>query len=132
MSSVADAAPGAQIAIDPRAAKFFGTILLASFGPWLLVPLLAVNFESASVQDAVWALMVFGVAHVGMTGFFWIDRRYRAHIATRQRWFYAAPGLVAIVSLAAVIGLDERGFIAVTAVNTTWLYYHFETELGAA
>src|SRR5690349_21722057 len=100
MSSTAEAVARPHLTIDPRAATFFCGVLVASFSPWLLGALL----QSVRLADAI---AVFSVAHVGMTGFFWIDRRYSAHIASRPRIFYLAPAIVAAVSLGATISLGE-------------------------
>src|SRR5215470_9863976 len=117
-------------AIDPRTARFLGCVLLVSLVPWLTVPLLpwSARAYAPSAIDTIMVLAVVNVIHVGMTGFFWIDHRYRAHIASRLGWFYLAPALVTIVSLGAVIIRGGTGFALITDLNTAWLLYHFTKQ----
>ena len=130
MSPIAEAIPRPQITIHLRAARFLAAILLVSFGPWLLLPVLPwpAHEFSPPALDLINALVLVNVMHVGMTGLFWIDRRYRVHIASRPRWFYLAPAAVTALSIGAVLALGTPGFIMVTAVNTAWLFYHFTKQ----
>lgn len=129
MTAVGEAAARPAAGLDPRAARFLGTVLLVSFGPWLLplLPWPTHTFNPPAI-DLINVLTVVNIMHVGMTGFFWIDRRYRRHIVSRPRWFYVLPTVVATLSFAALAWSWWGGFLALTAASTAWLLYHFAKQ----
>jgi hypothetical protein len=123
------ASVGPVFATDRRASQFLGLLILIA-----LVPLgVAVLAETAvpgatlfgSTSDV---LSGVGTAHVGLTGFFWFDRRYSAQIARRPFFFYAVPAAVAVVTLGLVLLAGIVGARLLHIGNMFWLLYHFSKQ----
>jgi len=114
---------------NAMALRFVAWLLLASILP---VPIFAflqpVIASEASAQWAFQAIILVSTAHVGLSGLFWLDRRYRAHMAAESRTYYWD---FLLLILACVVGanlpmLPFNGALVVAYL--VWNGYHYARQ----
>jgi len=111
---------------DTQARTFLAGLLLVSVLPAAFFALVGGPLAgNAAIERFADLGTVLGTAHVALTGWFWTDRDYRSHIHTRQRYFYAFPTAVVVVSVTAVYLTGPDGFVVYLALYTLWAYHHF-------
>jgi hypothetical protein len=119
----------ARAPLDPRARRLLGLLALIALLPWAatLTARTAVQ-EMDLVGYASQLLFALSVSHVGLTGFFWFDDRYRPHINSRPLFFYGIPALITIVSLGSVILEGRIGARLIHIGSIFWLTYHYAKQ----
>jgi hypothetical protein len=106
--------------------RFVWWLLLAGVVP---LPVFVLLFRPSSsgpgTQQAFMALFLMTVAHGGLSGLFWFDRRYRTYMAAWPRQYYWNIACLAVVSLIGVFTLGQRfvGFFSLGYI--VWNLFHF-------
>jgi hypothetical protein len=115
--------------IDRRAFRFLLVLVLTALAPPMLMLLAGTALPLANLSGyTLQILVVLGTAHVGLTSFFWSDRRYQRQIDRRPMFFYAFPAAVTILSIGAVFLTGKLGYNIVSAGSVFWLTYHFAKQ----
>lgn len=111
-------------ALNPTAAWMLWLLVSIAVLPWAMLLIPGIPWSS----QLVLLVAAFATGHVGTTGLFWADRRYRQHINTKPLYFYGLP-LALIgggVALAALFGLTA--YRVAYAVMAVWQPYHFAKQ----
>lgn len=112
------------------------TVLTDRFIFWLLmcalvpIPVFALfagpdATKLPSVQTTVYVLMLLNIMHVGLTSLFWIDSRYRAHMASHPRQYYGNAAGVMAAFMFAILYIGPWFLSVITAFVLSWNLYHF-------
>lgn len=106
--------------------RFVWWLLLAGVVP---LPVFMLVFRPSTsgpgTQVAFTVLFLMTIAHGGLTGLFWFDRRYRTYMATWPRRYYWNIACLAVVSLIGVVTLGQR-FAGVFSLGyVVWNLFHF-------
>src|SRR5215472_17369705 len=98
MSSIADAVSLPQVTIDPRTRIFLGVLIVGSITTAIVFPLILPWGIYPQDAGLVGVLTTISTAHIGLTGFLWVDHRYRAHISKQPIFFYGLPALATAIA----------------------------------
>lgn len=111
------------------ARRFVIALLLAGLLPIPVFALLSGALEtSGTAQSTYYIVFLLSVAHGGLSGLFWLDRRYRGHMAERPRRYYADPILLAVLSLSCAIILGSAFSGLFFSIYTAWTICHFTRQ----
>ncbi len=109
--------------------RFVTLLLLAGMVP---IPIFALVSRLQPTEplasSAFDILFLMSVAHGGLSGLFWLDRRYRAHMSKQPRQYYGNIAALASISVISAIILGEAFFRAFSVVYATWNIYHFARQ----
>ena len=73
-----------------------------------------------------YALLVFlAIAHVPLTAFFWVDRRYREHMASDVGTYYGVPALIIGTATAVPLIFGAVGLTYLFIGYFVWLLWHY-------
>lgn len=108
-------------AVDPRAMRMLWALAMIALLPWLFILMPG----HAAQQTPAGVVALFTVSHVGSTGFFWFDQRYRKHIAQRRWYFFGFPALISVVMVSAVAAGGPLAYSIALCIITVWQAYHF-------
>ena len=115
--------------LPSQARRFLLVILFVSLAPWLLYhPFIFSEGALAGaqpVQVTLTGIWLVANAHVGITGFFWIDADYRAHIRAAPLYFYALPAAIVATFAVAVHATGQTGMLVFLVVASAWNFHHF-------
>lgn len=122
-------APSVTVHADRAAVQaehFVLWLLMASLVP---IPLFAwlstASPQATTAQAMIQAIIVLNLWHVGLTSLFWIDPRYRAHMAGTPRPYYGhAVAILAFVVAGMAIG-GSRFFENLAIMVLAWNVFHF-------
>jgi hypothetical protein len=126
---VANIVPAVTVHADRAAVQAEHFVLWLLMASLLPIPLFAwlseVPPQAMSAQAMIQAIVVLNLWHVGLTSLFWIDPRYRAHMAGTPRPYYghAAAILVFVVAGMAIGGSRFVDHLAIMAL--AWNVFHF-------
>jgi hypothetical protein len=122
-------AAGAAASLDRRAFGLLLLLVLIALAPWPATLLAGLAGQATqSVDFAAQLFFTLSTAHVGLTFFFWFERRYRPHINGRPLFFYGWPAVVTIVSLGLVLLVGGLGARIVEIGALFWLSYHYAKQ----
>jgi hypothetical protein len=108
------------------AIEALGVLTAIAIVPWVLLIVSEIAGSPVNLfHTSLSTLAFFNVAHVGLTGFFWFDRRYRAQIQQKPGFFYVFPSVVTVLVLAAVLVFGRVAYLTAVVGNASWLAYHF-------
>ena len=111
------------------ARRFVVWLLLAAVVPFPVFAVLsAFHTTDASAQATLRILFLLSVAHGGLSGLFFLDQRYRSHMAPRYRYYYGAAAAIAVVSLAGVGLLGEPFLRCFVVIYIAWTIVHFARQ----
>jgi hypothetical protein len=74
------------------------------------------------------ALFFISLAHVGLSGFFWIDHRYRKLMTARPRQYYLNAVLIAIVAVGGAAIYGSPFVVALYVIQYFWNTWHFAMQ----
>ncbi len=118
------AATGA--ATDGRARVFILGIIAATILPSALCVLSRTTWrEDAALAGLGTVIILFAGSHVALSGFFWLDRRYRTHLNARPARTYVLPSSIVAACLAVVLIGGPDGQAALGIVLAIWTCHHF-------
>jgi len=109
--------------------RFVSLLLLA-----VVIPLATFAILGGRAAEDRWAgstfriLFLISVAHGGLSGLFWLDHRYRAHISGQPRRYYVDAALLLVAGLAGAFLLGEWFCGAFGVVNVIWTICHFSRQ----
>lgn len=114
---------------DATARRFLIGIFVASVVPVALFAALPeASATDASAGWAVRAIVVLSTGHVGLSALFWLDRRYRAHIAAQTRTYYWDFFLLAGLCLIG-LHLPALPFMGALVLGyLVWNGYHYARQ----
>jgi len=113
-----------QIALPVRA--FLLAILVVSLSPILIFALTPIFLhQDAGPNRVLHAIWSSSLAHVGLTGMFWLDRRYRQHMASEPRRYYLDPVILLVGSITVFWITGAIGSFVFYATFLVWLYFHY-------
>jgi len=70
-------------------------------------------------------LAVINIPHVALTAIFWIDPRYRGHMAANAGRYYVLPLCIVAISVVLAAAFGVAGAMLVLAAHAAWLLYHY-------
>lgn len=120
------AEPVAFLAAQIASRRFVVWLLVAAALPIPVFALLSGPLATHAVTPTVLhALFLSNLMHVGLSALFWIDRRYRAHMAGELRRYYWDVAVLAFVSLLALFLAGQPFLNVFLIVITSWNIHHF-------
>lgn len=119
------------VGADPDFRRFFGLIVLATFGPFLAMPLLSRFEPNAASALSIAGLLGFlgGPAHVSATAWLYADRAPRTYFREHPVRYFAAPVAV-IVGATAIFTIWPQQLPAhlTAAYFSLWLLWHYQKQ----
>lgn len=130
VTEISGLSPAAQVERDPAAAgrRFIMALVCATVLPLPLMLLLPHAPGGAWTNGALRMAFMFSVAHVGMSGFFWVDRRYRRMITASPGEYYAVAALIAAGVVAGSCFIGARFEVLYSSLFLLWNTYHFSMQ----
>lgn len=107
---------------------FYGLLVMVTLAPLLFFPVFHTLPEEGRPDTLVQTrqfLLILSTMHVALTGYFYIDREYRAYVFGRW-WYYVALPIAVIAACAFVTArLGDRGLLYLMLFYHAWLLFHY-------
>jgi hypothetical protein len=114
---------------DARDAQAFGFVLLligVTAAPIAFFLIFSRWIDRFSLAANVYQVLVFlAVAHVPLTLFFWIDRRYRGYVNQHPAVFYGVPALIVVIAASMPVLFGASGAVYLFLAYFAWLLWHY-------
>lgn len=107
------------------ARRFLQLLVFASLAP-IGFFLIAYPVLPARMTESSYQLLIFlSIAHVPITGFFWFDDRYRAHMNANPKTYYLTPALIIAACAFVPVTFGQAGANYLFLIYFAWLLWHY-------